>query len=1392
MRKLKLLFAACALLFGGVGLPQAWAAQIPTADTFYYLYNPTTGLFLSRGSSYSTAASADEFGLPIKLEANSDAYRIQYIDDTSHYVGSAYWSYTDQAEANWQSYTLSEQDAIEHTYKLICTTHGASNLTLYINASNAVGNPSLAKQVASNGNTTDCAEGWDVWQFLTQAEHDAIVSAYTASNEADIASSASITLGTSSLEDIILDESVYAAKDLSSSISSLLTSGNYSKINEGGNAKEQTAGGIEVYEGAGTFTQTITGLTNGIYKVTVNGFFRDGSNANCYNYKQSGWTVSNAYLEANGNKAMLADWASGATDNSTPNSPAAAQTLFGQGKYLTTVYAYVSDGNLTVNLRQPHNVIGSRWLYVANATLTYYSDAVSDEDASAILSTATSLVSETMNADILSTLSSAKTTFESSKTISNYNTLSAAVSAAQASVAAYAGTKAYLDRINGYLTGENTFTNFYTTAAYNTYYADIKAKYDARTLTTEEGATLNADVAYQSGTTWHALNNLDNLMLSVWNQDGTQSNEFDTKLHLNTWSIEGNTDGSEFYAPFYEYWVESKEVLAASTMTATITGLKANETYSVTLRARVQPTDNKTMIDDAITMKVGSGEAVCISAGAKFGSTNYYIGNFSAVGKTDADGNLVTTITVADASNVSWLAFYNVRYTEGEDLSAYIADYEFALNTATTNAASATYANVTGKEKSDLNTAITTYTSVDKTNKAALITAKEALETANGTFVAAAATYNTFAELNTTVAAKLGVTLPAITAATVAADLDVESYIVDEYTAGKAYTQDYTSKLGSWTNAPGTNKGESWNGTDDDTYYDLYNNGEIKAMTQTVTLPAGDYALIAKGRASVDGLLTVSDGTNTVTFPHKSSTGRGIATDGTATFADGATYANSNNGRGWEYRVLTFTSDGEAATTLTFNMTTASWNWVGLDDIELLCNPAALDYSALQTAYNAITVPTLGFEEGEYAPYTNAENLAAIATAKGYIDNQDANSQTEINNITTAISSLAWTVNAAQMNAVYNGDFSKSTANATSGVDVNMPGWTMVDGIRLVINNTTDYPGLTSTSGSAGVFSWGGTALTYGEKAGYTMPLAAHTIYELTAKISGWKDGDLPSWLSASVLKETEGMASMNILSTSVTKRISDDDPFVTCTVKFVTGEAGNYVLSLNPNQHNVLTDISITKAANQYLEFADGAALPTYAPGTYPTVKITRTLTAGKWATGVYPFAVSWGSHVAVLDSYDKVTGALGFKTGVPSPNEPFLMRPDHNASELILSNVVVSAIAANPTVTKNEASLKGVYAATTVDNSAKNYVLSNNVIYPIGANSATVNPYRAYIQIAQDADPARGLTFTVDGETTAIDGITAGENAEDGAVYNLQGQRVVKAQKGLYIKDGRKVMVK
>jgi len=1359
MKKLKLLLAFCALL---LGWSNASAYQTPVADGVYYLFN--TGVtdggsgFISRGENYAKRGVIDKYGIPFKLVSTgtADTYYFQ-LYDTDLWLSDDGFMYTDGGTDRRRAIKVESQG--EGIYKLINTNNSKEVENWY---GHPVGD--------GTGNRRDY-----LWQFYSIEEYEAVVAGYTSTEKSTIATTMGWDLSGTNFDSYLSTNYVgidktslieHATFDTEHSTSGwTITPNDNSSMsigwgNEGGDKITP-----EFYQGYGTISQTVTVPSAGLYKVSVNAFAR---NANYERFHSAGAVSSVSYLKANDNKVRLCDiYSNGEVTSNFPGGPNAANNnFFSQGKYLNEVYVYVTDASkqITITLGNP-SATGGCWMVFNNFKLTYYSDEVSEEDATAILNQANALANVDMLGTIKTALTDAKNTFDGARTIANYNALSTAIDNANTSKNAYANAKAYLDGAATVLEG----TNVYTTSAYASYYSEPKAKYDAKTLTNEEANALTP-----TSTGWHSANTIDDILLSAWTIGGEQCKDFDKALYINTWSVEGNTDGSNFLTPFFEYWVADAQSLGANTLQATVTGLKASTTYSFTIRARVRQTDGQTKIANGITMKVGEGEAVDISSGAQFGTGQFYIGNFSAVGQTDEDGKLVTTITVAENSNISWLSFYNAKYTEGEDLSAYIADYEFAKTTATNNNNNAAYAAVTGKEKADLTNALTTYATVDETSKSALIAAKEALETASNTFVAAAPAYIAFAELNKTVAAKLSVSLPTITSETVAADLDNEAYIVAEYTAAKTYTKDYTEKLGAWTNAPGTNKGESWNGDANDTYYDLYN-AAARAMTQTVTLPAGDYALIAKGRASVNGRLTVTVDGQTVTFPHKSSSGRGIATNGDATFDSKAAYANSNNGRGWEYRVMTFTSDGVAATTLTFDWTTASNNWCGLDDIELLCNPAALDYSALQTAYDAVVVPTLGFETGEYAPYVNAANLQNIATAKDYLDNETALSQAAIDDLTAALTSMTWTENVGEVNAVYDGTFGTQTEHTTGPTA--LAGWNNPEGIRQLIKNTTNYPGLNSATDNAAVFAWGNTTMTYGDTEGYTMPLAANTIYEIVFKTCGWADGDM-GYVNVSVLNASNaGMVQQT--TATATKRITEENPWNEFRMLFVTGEAGNYRLSMWTSKHTVFTDLSIRKADSQVLEFADNSDVPAYAPGTYPTVKITRDLTAGKWATAVYPFAISNTDvdEIAVLARYNSEAGIIGFDNAASSTaNVPFLMRSASAKSEITLNNVVVAAASAT-NAEADDASLVGSYANnTTVTEDAGNYILSNNTIYPVGKN-VTVNAYRAYINIP-GSNEARALRFVVDGQITGVDNVAAEASAE--------------VKDGKYIENGKVVIVK
>jgi len=77
----------------------------------------------------------------------------------------------------------------------------------------------------------------------------------------------------------------------------------------------------------------------------------------------------------------------------------------------------------------------------------------------------------------------------------------------------------------------------------------------------------------------------------------------------------------------------------------------------------------------------------------------------------------------------------------------------------------------------------------------------------------------------------------------------------------------------------------------------------------------------------------------------------------------------------------------------------------------------------------------------------------------------------------------------------------------------------------------------------------------------------------------------------------------------------------------------------------------------------------------------------------------------------------------------------------------------------------------------------------YKLGEGT-TSNGFKAYLSTAAGAKEGLELEFA---GVTGIDNMENGTlNMENGAVYNLQGQRVNKAQKGVFIQNGKKVVLK
>ena len=112
----------------------------------------------------------------------------------------------------------------------------------------------------------------------------------------------------------------------------------------------------------------------------------------------------------------------------------------------------------------------------------------------------------------------------------------------------------------------------------------------------------------------------------------------------------------------------------------------------------------------------------------------------------------------------------------------------------------------------------------------------------------------------------------------------------------------------------------------------------------------------------------------------------------------------------------------------------------------------------------------------------------------------------------------------------------------------------------------------------------------------------------------------------------------------------------------------------------------------------------------------------------------------------------------------------------------------------------LKGVVTATNVnatENGYVNYVLNNGSqgvgFYKVGTAGANLEAGRAYLQIPAETATSRNalkLRFDDEEEATAISDVERQEG--EVAVYDLQGRRVEQPQRGIYIRGGKKVIVK
>lgn len=209
-----------------------------------------------------------------------------------------------------------------------------------------------------------------------------------------------------------------------------------------------------------------------------------------------------------------------------------------------------------------------------------------------------------------------------------------------------------------------------------------------------------------------------------------------------------------------------------------------------------------------------------------------------------------------------------------------------------------------------------------------------------------------------------------------------------------------------------------------------------------------------------------------------------------------------------------------------------------------------------------------------------------------------------------------------------------------------------------------------------------------------------------------------------------------------------------------------------------------------------------TLAAAGVSTFKLSgRTIKGGKWNTLCIPSNIAnlsasalAGAKVKKLKEYanDGTSVTITFEDATSiEAGKPYLVKPTADITDPVFDFAGVAAGSTSVT----GAEFIGTYQASTLTapNKKQLFLQDDKFYYP--GTDVTLNAFRAYFSVTADVPEAatsRGIEIDIDGVSTGIDFIENKATGEVKVIYDLSGRRVANPTKGLYIVNGKKVVIK
>lgn len=235
--------------------------------------------------------------------------------------------------------------------------------------------------------------------------------------------------------------------------------------------------------------------------------------------------------------------------------------------------------------------------------------------------------------------------------------------------------------------------------------------------------------------------------------------------------------------------------------------------------------------------------------------------------------------------------------------------------------------------------------------------------------------------------------------------------------------------------------------------------------------------------------------------------------------------------------------------------------------------------------------------------------------------------------------------------------------------------------------------------------------------------------------------------------------------------------------------------------------EITIVEPADPWVTLDENSTTLPEASNGETAIKVKRTIKANQWNTICFPFAMTkaqknevfggdvelatYGEYKIAEDGINVLFDAVRSTKGIDA-NKPYIIKTSKDISEFMITSTIVPC---NDAPFEGDEEIGFFYGTLKAGGKVPaNCLFLNGGKFWYSTGQSNIKAFRGYFEfvdvLASLETAASKVKMVFRDETTGIKNVIV-ETANDD-MYDLQGRRIVNPDKGVYIKNGKKVVVK